>query len=219
MSVLEIVAVIAIIGYVIGRQLLGEHLRGKRLIVLPVALVAIGASGLIGHGHHLGNADISLILIGGVVAAGIGIAQGSLMRLEARDGTLWGQMPVRSLWLWLALVTSRVVLDVVASGVGAHVAASTAPILLTLGINRLAQACVVAPRALAAGIPFTPEKNGSTFLPDVLGADVFGANQAQTPPTSSSTLSSPSGDRTGGSEWQSGLRMIADRISARVEQR
>jgi hypothetical protein len=123
-------------------------------------------------------------------------------------------MPVRSLWLWLALVTSRVVLDVVASGVGAHVAASTAPILLTLGINRLAQACVVAPRALAAGIPFTPEKNGSTFLPDV-----FGASQAQTPPTSSSTLSSPSGDRTGGSEWQSGLRMIADRISARVEQR
>jgi C4-dicarboxylate transporter len=67
-------------------------------------------------------------------------------------------------------MTSRVVLDIVASGLGAHVAASTAPMLLTLGINRLAQAAVVAPRALAAGIPFTPEKDGSTFLGGVFGS-------------------------------------------------
>ena len=47
MGVLEIVAVIAIICYVIGRQLLGEHLRGKRLILLPVLLAGIiGLSGL-----------------------------------------------------------------------------------------------------------------------------------------------------------------------------
>src|SRR5271156_4276013 len=137
MNVLDIAAVIAIVGYVIGRQLFGEHLRGKRLIALPVVLAVIGGTELGGHGHHLGASDIALIAVGAAVAACIGIAQGSMMRLEARDGTLWGQMPGRSLWLWLALVLSRVVLIVVASRLGAHVAGSTAPILLTLGINRL----------------------------------------------------------------------------------
>ena len=32
-----------------------------------------------------------------------------------------------------------------------------------LGLNRAAQALVVAPRAIAAGIPFAPEKDGSVF--------------------------------------------------------
>lgn len=213
MSVLDIVAVIAIIGYVIGRQLLGEHLRGKRLILLPVILAGIGASQLVGHGNHPRTADFVLIAVGAIVAASIGIWQGSRMHLDARDGTLWGQMPVSSLWLWVALVASRVVLDVMARGVGAHLAASTAPMLLTLGINRLAQAAVVAPRAMSAGIPFTPEKDGSTFL-----AGVFGTGIA-TSTDFASTRPSPVDDKAGPGEWKSGLRMIADRLSAHAQQR
>ena len=38
-----------------------------------------------------------------------------------------------------------------------------------LGLNRAAQALVVAPRAVAAGIPFAPEKDGTVF-----GASWFG---------------------------------------------
>jgi hypothetical protein len=212
MNFLEIVAAIAIVGYVIGRQLLGEHLRGKRLIVLPTVLAGIGASEVLGHGHHLGAADIGLLAIGAVAAAGIGIGQGSLMHLEARDGTLWGQMPLRGLWLWAGLVASRVVLDIVASGMGAHFAAGTAPILLMLGINRLAQAAVVAPRAMAAGIPFTPEKNGSTFLSGAFGESYGQASKA------SSTVSSRSDGRSL-SDWQSGICVIAERISAHAQQR
>jgi hypothetical protein len=206
MSVLEIAAVIAIIGYVIGRQLLGEHLRGKRLIVLPIILAAIGVSELLGHGEHPAPTDICLIAVGAVVAAGIGIRQGLSMCLEARDGTLWGQMPLRSLWLWLGLVASRIVIDVVATGMHAHVAAGTAPILFTLGINRLAQASVVAPRAMAAGIPFTPEKNGSVFM-----ANVFGSSR-QGPAEFPSSQSLQPG--TANSQWQTGIRIIADRFSA-----
>lgn len=52
----------------------------------------------------------------------------------------------------------------IADGVHAHVAASSATILLMLGINRLGQAAVVVPRALAAGIPFAPEKDGKVFM-------------------------------------------------------
>ncbi|MDT0470000.1 hypothetical protein [Streptomyces gibsoniae] len=35
---------------------------------------------------------------------------------------------------------------------------------MLLGINRLGQALVIAPRALASGVPFAPERDGSTFL-------------------------------------------------------
>jgi hypothetical protein len=213
MSVLDIVAVVAIVAYVIGKQLLGEHLRGRRLILLPVVLVAVGLSQLVGHGHHAGTTDIVLIAVSAVVASTIGVIQGALMHLEARDGTLWGRMPLRSLWLWMALVGSRIVVDVIAHGAGAYLAASTAPIILTLGINRLAQAAVVAPRALAAGIPFTPERNGSTFLGEVFA----------TPNRSAESLGGPSSpQRTGGASdngWQSGLQLLADRFSAHVARR
>jgi hypothetical protein len=213
MSVLDIVAVVAIVGYVIGRQLLGEHLRGKRLILLPVVLVALGLSQLVGHGHHPGAADIALIAASAIVASAIGVTQGALMHLEARDGTLWGQMPLRSLWLWTALVGSRVVVDVIAHGAGAHLAASAAPIILTLGINRFAQAAVVAPRALAAGIPFTPEKNGSTFLDSVFATASAPANSLGTSATP------PSAASTSDNGWHAGLRLLAERASTHVARR
>jgi hypothetical protein len=85
-------------------------------------------------------------------------------------------MPLRGLWLWAALVAWRVLITLLAAGTGAHVAASTTPLLFTLGLNRLGQAAVVMPRAIRAGIPFAPEKNGSTFL-----ADAFRGHDRGTP--------------------------------------
>lgn len=161
---LVVLAAVAIVGYVIGRQLLGEPQRGKRLILLPLILTVIGAIDLGKDGLHPQAIDVIFIVASGLVAAAIGLRQGALMRLESRDGALWGQMPIGSLWLWGALVASRVFIGVVASASGAHVAASTASVLLVIGVNRLAQAAVIAPRAMMAGIPFAPEKDGSTFL-------------------------------------------------------
>jgi len=158
------IAVIVIVGYVIGRQLIGEPIRGKRLVVLPLVLTVVGAINLDQGSQRLKPADIAFIALSAVVAAAIGLAQGATMRLDRRDGGLWGQMPVWSLWLWGALLVSRLLVGVIAGTSGAHVAASTAPILLVLGVNRLAQAAVIAPRAVRAGIPFAPEKDGTTFL-------------------------------------------------------
>jgi hypothetical protein len=168
MSVLTVIAVIAVIALVIGRQLMGEALRGKRLIVLPVVLIVIGVLNL-AHSPPMNVADIACIATSGLIAAGIGIGQGASMRLESRDGGLWGQMPARSLWLWGALVLSRVAVTVLAFSVGAHAATSVDSILFVLGVNRLMQAAVITVRAMAAGIPFATEKNGTTFLPGLLG--------------------------------------------------
>jgi hypothetical protein len=38
-----------------------------------------------------------------------------------------------------------------------------------VGLNRVGQAAVIMPRAMRAGIPFAPEKDGRTFLGDAFG--------------------------------------------------
>ena len=96
----------------------------------------------------------------------IGLAFGLITWLESRGGVLWGKLPLRGLWLWVALLAWRVLIMVLAARTGAHVAASTSPLLFTLGLNRLGQAAVIVARAMRAGIPFAPEKDGSTFLAD-----------------------------------------------------
>jgi hypothetical protein len=79
-------------------------------------------------------------------------------------------MPVRGLWLWVAMAAWRVLIMVLAARTGTHVAASATPLLFTLGLNRLGQAAVIAARAMQAGIPFAPEKDGRTFLGGAFGA-------------------------------------------------
>jgi hypothetical protein len=168
-EVIRVLAVIAIIGYVIGRQLMGEPLRGKRVVLLPVILAVAGAVDLGQHGRHVEPADVVFLVISGLIAVTIGLLQGRMMRLEARNGALWGQMPVRALWLWALLVGSRLIMTVIALAVGAKVAGSSAPIIMLLGINRLGQAAIVMRHALATGIPFAPEKDGRSFLSGQIG--------------------------------------------------
>ena len=162
MSGLEILAVIGIIGFVIYQQLAGQPLRGKRLVVLPAVLTVVGFLDL--RGHHMGPADIAWLTVGAAGSLLVGLAFGLVTRLGSRDGVLWGKMPLRGLWLWVALFAWRALIMVLAARTGAHVAASATPLLFTLGLNRLGQAAVIASRAIRAGIPFAPEKDGSTLL-------------------------------------------------------
>jgi hypothetical protein len=168
MSLLTALAAIGIIVYVIGQQIIGAPLRGKRTVVLPLVLTVIGAAELSGHGSHPGSTDIVLLAVSAATAIAVGLSLGAMTRLERRDGYLWAQLPKRGLWLWAGLFASRLTIAVVAHGVGAHVAAGASAILLVLGVNRVAQALVVVPRAIAAGVPFAPEKDGSVF-----GASLF----------------------------------------------
>ena len=162
MSPLTVLAAIGVIVYVIGQQVIGSAVRGKRLIVLPAVLTVVGILEISGS-KSLGALDVLLLGVSAVTAIAIGLGLGSMTRLERRGGYLWAQLPKRGLWLWGGLIASRVVVSGIAGVSGAHVAAGTGAILLTLGLNRAAQALVVGSRAVAAGIPFAPEKDGTTF--------------------------------------------------------
>jgi hypothetical protein len=163
MSFLTVLVAIGIIVYVIGQQLLGSALSGKRLVVLPAVLTVIGIVDISGQKSHLAATDIVLLVVSAAIAIATGAGLGALTRLERRDGYLWAQLPKRGLWLWGGLIVSRLVIIGIAHAAGADVAAGTAAILLTLALNRGAQALVVVPRAIAAGIPFAPEKDGTVF--------------------------------------------------------
>jgi hypothetical protein len=165
MSAIEILAVIGIIGYVIFKQVRGEALRGKRAVLLPAILTVIGFTDLhASNGAHLQRADIICITVGAAGSVLIGLAFGAVMRLENRGGYLWAQLPVWGLSLWGAMVVWRGFSYVLADSMHAHVAASSSTLLFGLGLNRLAQAAVVVPRAMSMGVPFAPEKDGSSFL-------------------------------------------------------
>lgn len=167
MSGIEILAVIGVIAYVIFRQVNGEALRGKRAVLLPAVLTVIGYGDLHGNGGgRLSHADVACLVVGAAGSVLIGLAFGWVTRLEERGGYLWAQLPVWGLWLWGALIAWRVLVMVVAGAVHAHVAASSATLLFSLGVNRLAQAAVIVPRAMAMGVPFAPEKDGRVFMAD-----------------------------------------------------
>ncbi len=163
MSPLTVLLAIGVVVYVIGRQVVGSSVSGKRLVVLPAVLTVIGILDISSQKSHPDATDIVLLVVSAVIAIAIGVGLGAMTRLERRDGHLWAQLPKQGLWLWGGLIVSRLVVSGIGAAAGAHLAAGTAAILLMLGLNRAAQALVVAPRAVAAGIPFAPEKDGSVF--------------------------------------------------------
>jgi hypothetical protein len=160
-NVIEIAALAAGVIYVIVSQVKGQQLQGTRLVLLPTALILMGVIGLAGM-SGVGAVAIGLIAASALIGVAIGLGQGAMTRLESRDGTLWARLPKRALWLWAALILSRVAIMVVAHGLGAGAATSLDSVIVVLGINRLAQAGVIAARAArksqeaGSGTPFTP---------------------------------------------------------------
>jgi hypothetical protein len=163
MSFLTVLVAVGIIVYVIGQQLAGAALTGKRVVVLPAVLSVIGIVDIGSSKSRPDATDIVLLVVSAAIAIAVGAGLGAMTRLERRDGHLWAQLPKQGLLLWGGLIASRLVIAGIAHAADAHVAAGTTVILLTLGLNRVAQALVIVPRAIAAGIPFAPEKDGTVF--------------------------------------------------------
>jgi len=161
---LEVVVAVGVIAYVIARQVRGEPMRIKRVVLLPAILTVAGLVEL-GRGQHpVRPVELLVPVPGAVIAVGIGLGQGWMMRLESRNGTLWGQMPIRGLALWLALIGSRLLLAWLAHGLDATAATGSSAILLMLGLSRLGQAAIVVLRAHWARMPFAPEQDSRRVL-------------------------------------------------------
>ncbi|MGW4853301.1 hypothetical protein ACWEPZ_18975 [Streptomyces sp. NPDC004288] len=150
--------VVAVVAAVVVRQGRGSPLRLRRVLSAPVALVGMGLFTGVGLGglaavRALGPADAALLLVGAAAVAAVGVGQGRTLRLETRGGVLWTRMPPAGLGWWLLLAGLRGAMSLVGPGLGAPVAASSAMVMLLLGVNRLGQAMALVPRARATGVP------------------------------------------------------------------
>ncbi|MEK8171601.1 hypothetical protein NKH77_25735 [Streptomyces sp. M19] len=92
---------IAVVAFVVARQVRGEAVHGRRLLVLPLALAAIGVSNLGSGGHHPGPPTWSCCGRWRDRAARRRLAGHEDAAGAARRG-LWVRMPVSGLWLWVS---------------------------------------------------------------------------------------------------------------------
>ena len=147
-TVVLVVLVLAVVGYVLASRIAGQPVNTRRLLVLPGVLTAMGLlqlSGAVSAGVR--PQDLGLLAVGLAAAAGLGAARGATVTVAVRDGRPWLRYRAVTLALWAATVAVRVGLTVLAHAAGATVAGSGPALLLSAGVTLLAEGAVVAHRA------------------------------------------------------------------------
>jgi hypothetical protein len=159
---LTIVLALAGLGYVLWSRTRGQPLKAKRLLVLPAVLTVIGVTDLTGSSApHLTPKDIAFLLVTVAISVVLGAARGATIELYPQQGELWQRYRRNTVALWIVLVATKLVLTVIAGAAGASAGGGTKTLLLSLGVSLLAEAAIVAPRALSTGLPFASDHNTS----------------------------------------------------------
>lgn len=152
---LTLLLVVLAVGYVLWSRTQGRPLKARRLIVLPAFLVVLGLTDLTrSSAPHLTPKDLAFLLLGLAVSALLGAARGATIKIYAQQGALWQRYRRSTVGLWIALIVAKLALLALASSAGASAGGGTNSLLLSLGVSLLAEAAIVAPRAMSTGLPF-----------------------------------------------------------------
>jgi hypothetical protein len=178
---LVVLLVIAGIGYVLWRRLTGEPVQTKRLVVLPAVFTVLGVVDLTkSNAPPLSSADVAFLVAGVATSLALGAARGASVELLPRVGYLYQRYRKATVAWWVVLVVTKLGLDLAAHAAGAAAAAGTHSLMLALGVSLLGEAAVVAPRALATGIPFAPDpKRADTNRPSGRRTDAWNGSDEQ----------------------------------------
>ncbi|GAA5169598.1 MULTISPECIES: DUF1453 domain-containing protein [Amycolatopsis] len=144
----EIVLVIAVIGYVLVRRLLGEPAEAKRLLVLPAILVVVGITDLAKEVHS--PAVWAFTVASGLLSVAIGVARGASIRVFQRDGIAFLRYTAVTVVLLVATVVAKFGANVL-FGLVDRQAAGAVPgnsLMLTLGLSLLAEGVIVLAKAV-----------------------------------------------------------------------
>ncbi|PWI44877.1 DUF1453 domain-containing protein [Streptomyces sp. ICBB 8177] len=145
----EIVLVVAGVGYVLARRLMGEPAQAKRMLVLPAVLTVIGLSDLSGQV----KSPISLLFL--VATAATSLALGALrgwsVRISQRDGLAFIRYTGTTVALWVLNLVIKFGANLILGAVDSKDAGAVGDSLLfTLGLGILAEGAVALYRALSA---------------------------------------------------------------------
>ena len=143
----EIILIVAVIGYILARRLMGEPAEARRMLILPLVLSIIGLTDL-GKGSMSGIAIVFL-----VGSAAVSVLIGALRGLSVRVYDHNGIVFVRYTWLTIVLWVTNIVvkfggnflLAALNPAAGHQVSNG---LLLTLGPGLLAEGLVVLAKAM-----------------------------------------------------------------------
>jgi len=145
---MDIILIIAGVGYILARRLLGELLEAKRLLIVPVVLTVIGA-GQLAHIKAVNATTVSFIVVGCLISVGIGLVRGRTVHLGERDGVLWMRYTVGTLLLWVLNLAAKVALWPFEHAVSpSATSAANHGLLLSIGLGVVAESLMVLYRAM-----------------------------------------------------------------------
>lgn len=164
-----VVAVLVVL--MIARRIYGEPLRARRLVMAPLAELAIGGYELVTHDGLPAGEWVSLAVTGAVSLA-LGAARGATLHLFERRGYLWQRYRPRTFAVWAGAFAARfgvrwlfaatgvaggsaVSVEAIRAGHG-MTPALVGTLLITSGLGFLGESLVLAPRATATGVPLMP---------------------------------------------------------------
>lgn len=148
----EIVLVVAAVGYVLARRLMGEPAQAKRMLVLPAVLSMIGLSDV--SGHVTTPVSVLFLVATAAISVALGALRGASVRISRRDDLAFVRYTGFTVVLWAVNLVIKFGANLVLGGVDRTDASAVGDsLLLTLGLGILAEGLVVLYRALRAGHP------------------------------------------------------------------
>ncbi len=143
---IEIVLILAAVGYVLVRRMMGEAAQAKRMLLLPAALVVVGLTQSTG----LLRSPAALLFVLATCALSIvlGALRGASVRISDRGGIAFVRYTWVTVVLWAANLAVKFGANFVFQLVDPRAAAIGNSLFLSLGVGLLVEGLVVVARAL-----------------------------------------------------------------------
>lgn len=151
----EIVLILAAVGYLLFRRVLGEPAQAKRMLMLPAVLSVIGLSDVSGQAVS-GQAEtslssLSLLFLAATAAISVilGVLRGASVRISRRDGVAFVRYTAVTVALWVVNLAIKFGANLTLGAIDPTDAGAVSNgLLLTIGVGILAEGLVVIYRAL-----------------------------------------------------------------------
>lgn len=142
---------VALVLFIIYRQLVRQPLEGRRLVVLPLVLALLGLYSL-SHKPPTTGAAVTALLVSLASAVVLGLARGASMRVWVEAGRVLRQGTLLTLALWIISLVVRFGIGALAQRSGVAQSVTVGELPLFLGVTLAAQNGVIWQRAQALGV-------------------------------------------------------------------
>jgi hypothetical protein len=145
---IEILLVVALVGYMLIRRLLGEPAQAKRMLVLPAVLAVIGLSSAKDVLHD--PVQLGFLVVTTLVSIGIGGLRGLSIRVFVRDGIVNMRYTGITIVLWVVNIAVKLGGNFLMGAIDPHADGGNT-LMLTLGAGLLMEGVVVLAKAMRTG--------------------------------------------------------------------